>query len=159
MVSRLERNNPNQLHVSLTGPAGHSPEMEHCMARKNHTVINPSDVRAIAAKLGLNIKDKKGEFKVYGDSIKRSIACPNTKNGATRIYLVGFEASEGTVVHPKPPATTVTQMFDHSLDKKLILRAIFKAAKQLVVKPETKPAPSEVVVEEAVTPVAEPVAA
>lgn len=77
------------------------------MARKNHTVINPSDVRAIASKLGLNIKDKKGEFKVFGDSIKRSIAVPNTKNGATRIYLVGFEATEGTVVHPKPDRKSV----------------------------------------------------
>jgi len=121
-----------------------SPEWSNKM-RKNTTVVASSKVRAIAAKLGLNIKEKKGEFKMYGDSIKRSIAVPNTKGGATRIYLVGFEATEGTVAHPKPPASTVTQMFDHSLAEKLILRAIYKAGKSLVVKQAKAPVTEEVV--------------
>lgn len=121
-----------------------SPEWSNKM-RKNTTVVASSKVRAIAEKLGLNIKEKKGEFKMYGDSIKRSIAVPNTKGGATRIYLVGFEATEGTVAHPKPPASTVTQMFDHSLAEKLILRAIYKAGKSLVVKQAKAPVTEEVV--------------
>jgi hypothetical protein len=98
---------------------------------RNVTVVAQSKVRAIAAKLNLNIKEKGGEFKVFGSSISQSIAIPNTKGGATRIYLVGFTAKEGTVAHPKPPAKTVTQMFDHTLPEKQLLAAIFKACKVL----------------------------
>lgn len=104
------------------------------------TALDPAKCRKIAAQLGLTIKEKSGEFKMYDATvgIKRSIAVPSTKL-ATRIYLVGFEAAEGTVAHPKPPAKTVTQMFDHSLPEKLLLRAIYKAAKSLVaVKVEVK---------------------
>ena len=125
---------------------------------RNVTVINAAQVRAIASKLGLSIKDKKGEFKVYGASIAQSIAVPNTKGGATRIYLVGFEAKAGTTAHPKPPAKTVTQMFDHTLPEKELLSAIYKAAKQLVVKAPASPAPTK---EEVMndSPVASPVEA
>jgi hypothetical protein len=115
--------------------------MEHCMARKV-TVITLSKVTAIASKLGLNIKTGKNETKIFGESIKQSIAIPNTKGGATRIYPVGFEPTEGTVAHPKPPAKTVTVMFDHNLDEKLILRAIYKAAKSLKMKAAPAPAPT-----------------
>lgn len=111
------------------------------MAR-NVTVVSAEKVIAIATKLGLNVKAGKGETKIYGESIKRSIAIPNTKGGATRIYPVGFEPTEGTVAHPKPPASTVTVMFDHGLDEKLLLKAIYKAAKSLVAKPAAKPAES-----------------
>jgi hypothetical protein len=130
------------------------------MAR-NVTVINSAKVLEIASKLGLSVKVGKGETKVYGESLKRCIAIPNTKGGATRIYPVGFSPTEGTVPHPKPPASTVEVMFDHGLDEKLLLRAIFKACKSLVVKaakaPEAKAAPSEAPVE--APPVVEQVAA
>ena len=135
------------------------------MAR-NVTVITADKVLAIAAKLGLSVKLGKGETKIYGEDKKRSIAIPNTKGGATRIYPVGFAPTEGTVAHPKPPASTVTVMFDHGLDEKLLLRAIFKAAKSLVAKPAAKPAPvAETVVEapasspEAIEPTVETAAA
>jgi hypothetical protein len=126
------------------------------MAR-NVTVVKQDKVLAIAAKLGLSVKVGKGETKIFGSNIKQSIAVPNTKGGATRIYCVGFAPSQGTVAHPKPPATTVEVMFDHGLDEKFLLSAIYKAAKLLVVKPETKAAPSAepTPVEQ---PVAEPVA-
>lgn len=123
------------------------------MAR-NVTVINSAKVIEIANKLGLNVKVGKGETKIYGESLKRCIAIPNTKGGATRIYPVGFEPTEGTVAHPKPPASTVTVMFDHGLDEKLLLRAIYKAAKQLVGKPAAKPVEST---EVPAAPSAEPV--
>jgi hypothetical protein len=112
------------------------------MAR-NVTVVDSAKVIAIATKLGLNIKAGKGETKIYGESIKRSIAIPNTKGGATRIYCVGFAPTIGTVAHPKPPASTVEVMFDHNLVEKVLLSAIYKAAKSLVAKPAAKPAPSE----------------
>lgn len=128
------------------------------MAR-NVTVVSAEKVIAIATKLGLNVKAGKGETKIYGESIKRSIAIPNTKGGATRIYPVGFEPTEGTVAHPKPPASTVTVMFDHGLDEKLLLKAIYKAAKSLVAKPAAKPAEStEAPAAPSTEPAAEPVA-
>ena len=127
---------------------------------RNVTVINAAQVRAIASKLGLSIKEKKGEFKVFGASIAQSIAVPNTKGGATRIYLVGFEAKVGTVAHPKPPAKTVTQMFDHTLPEKALLSAIYKAAKSLVVaKPAASPAPAAPEAPAATEPAASPVEA
>lgn len=110
------------------------------------TVISAEKVRAIATKLGLEIKDKKSEFKVFGKEagISKSIAVPNTKGGATRIYLVGFnmEGTEGFVAHPKPPAKTVTQMVDHSLEERLVLKAIYTACKRLAAKPVEQPASS-----------------
>lgn len=112
---------------------------------RNVTVVNPAKVRAIAEKLGLSIKDKKGEFKVYGEAgISKSVAVPNTKGGATRIYLVGFAMEgEGFVAHPKPPAKTVTVMVDHALDEKLVLKAIFKACKAISAKAAPAPKPVE----------------
>jgi hypothetical protein len=96
------------------------------------TVISHEKVRKIAAQLGLSIKEKSGEYKIFGEGgIKKSIAVPNTKGGATRIYLVGFEVAEGFVAHPKPPAKTVTVMLDHAQPEKLCLRSLFKAAKLL----------------------------
>jgi hypothetical protein len=97
------------------------------------TIISMDQVAKIAAKTGLVPSKGKAETKWYhpATGIKRSIAVPNTKKGATRVYLVGFEAKEGTVAHPKPPAGTVTQMFDHSLPASLLLRAIYKAARSL----------------------------
>jgi hypothetical protein len=123
---------------------------------RNVTALDPSKVRAIATKLGLAIKEKSGEFKVYDPTVgvKRSIAVPNTKL-ATRIYLVGFEAKDGTVAHPKPPAATVTQMFDHSLPEKLLLSAIYKACKSLVAKAAPAPKAEEAKVEEAASPAPE----
>ena len=111
------------------------------------TIISQDKVRAIASKLGLEIKDKKGEFKVFHKEagIAKSVAVPNTKGGATRIYLVGFaipEGTEGFVAHPKPPAKTVTQMVDHSLDEKLVLKAVYTACKAL--RPAVKEAPKPV---------------
>jgi hypothetical protein len=107
------------------------------------TIIGQDKVRAIATKLGLQVKDKKGEFKVFGEAgIGKSIAIPNTKGGATRIYLVGFAIEgEGFVSHPKPPAKTVTVMVDHSLDEKLVLKAVFKACKALASAVKAAPAP------------------
>lgn len=114
------------------------------MSRDNMTVVDPQKVRAIAEGLGLQIKDKKGEFKIHGpDGIKRSIAVPNTKGGATRIYLVGFTSDEGTKPFPKPPAKTVTQMFDHALEEKLLLKAIKHAARLLVHATSVEPATKE----------------
>jgi hypothetical protein len=107
------------------------------------TVVKQEKVLEIAAKLGLNVSAKKGETKIYGESLKRSIAIPNTKDGATRIYCVGFAPTEGTVAHPKPPASTVTVMFDHGLDEKLLLRAIFLAAKSLVAVAKEEPKSEE----------------
>jgi hypothetical protein len=129
---------------------------------RNVTVVAQSKVRAIAAKLNLNIKEKGGEFKVFGSSISQSIAIPNTKGGATRIYLVGFEVKEGTVAHPKPPAKTVTQMFDHNLPEKQLLSAIFKACKVLAASmpkpPAAKPAPAPAVEEAPASPAEVPAA-
>ena len=110
---------------------------------RNVTVIQSSKVLAIAARLGLNVSTKTNETKVFGASLSNAIAIPNTKGGATRIYCVGFAPKEGTVAHPKPPAKTVTVMFDHSLPEKELLSAIYKAAKVLassMPKPEVKPA-------------------
>lgn len=128
---------------------------------RNVTVIAQSKVVAIATQLKLNVSVKTNETKVYGASLSQAIAIPNTKGGATRIYLVGFQAKEGTVAHPKPPAKTVTQMFDHSLPEKELLRAIFKAAKALassLPKPEPKPAPEAPASQPVEQPATEPAA-
>lgn len=112
---------------------------------RNATVIQSSKVLAIAARLGLQVSAKKNETKIYGASLSRAIAIPNTKGGATRIYCVGFNPAIGTVAHPKPPAKTVEVMFDHSLPEKELLSAIFKAAKSLsssLPKPAAKEAPA-----------------
>lgn len=106
------------------------------------TVIKMEKVQKIASKLGLEVKEKKSEFKFFHKEagVKRSIAVPCTKGGATRIYLVGYEmpAESGFIAHPKPPAKTVTQMLDHGADEKTCLRAIYAAAKALI--PVAKPA-------------------
>lgn len=107
------------------------------------TIISQDKVKAIATKLGLQVKDKKGEFKVFGEAgISKSVAVPNTKGGATRIYLVGFAIEgDGFLAHPKPPAKTVTVMVDHSLDEKLVLKAVYKACKSLASAVKAAPAP------------------
>lgn len=107
------------------------------------TVVKQEKVLEMAAKLGLNVSAKKGETKIYGTSLKQSIAIPNTKDGATRIYCVGFAPTIGTVPHPKPPASTVTVMFDHEMDEKDLLKSIYLAAKSLVPVAKEEPAKSE----------------
>lgn len=107
------------------------------------TVVSHEKVRKIAAQLGLSIKEKSGEYKLFSGDIKRSIAVPSTKGGATRIYLVGFKIEgEGFVAHPKPPAKTVEVMLDHTLAEKLVLRALYRAAKALAPAAAKAPASS-----------------
>jgi hypothetical protein len=101
------------------------------MARKLTQVSFPKFIKT-AEKLGMTVSTKKGWTKVFpaNGSVKRSLGIPNTKL-VTRIELIGFESTEFGVAHPKPPASTVTQMLDFGQDEKLILRAFFKVAKSL----------------------------
>jgi hypothetical protein len=112
------------------------------------TAISTSKFEAIVAKHGLVVKAKAGSFKAYpkDGSIKRSLDVTTSKKGQTvQVLLVGFEMPEGTIAHPKPPASTVTQMLDFSKDEKLVLRAFFNACKALVkaAKKAAPPAPTK----------------
>lgn len=101
-------------------------------ARK--TAIATAKFEAITTKLGFTVKAKAGSFKAFpaNGSIKRSVDITTSKKGQTvQIILVGFEGTEGCIAHPKPPASSVTQMIDFSQDEKLVLKAFFKVCKQL----------------------------
>lgn len=98
------------------------------------TAIATAKFEAITTKLGFTVKAKAGSFKAWpaNGSIKRSLDITTSKKGQTvQVILVGFEAAEGTVSHPKPPASSVTQMIDFSQDEKIVLRSFFKACKAL----------------------------
>lgn len=109
--------------------------------------VATSKFELICKKLDLEIKVKSGSFKVWpkSGSIKKSMDITTSKKGQTvQIILVGFESNIGTIPHPKPPADTVTQMLDFSLDEKEVLRNFFLVAKSLVAAcpPANKEAPA-----------------
>ena len=70
------------------------------------------------------------------------------------------EGLDGFCAHPKPPAKSVTQRVDHSMDEKQVLRAIYMACKALlpVAKPVETPASSPETTEGNAAPSEEPVA-
>lgn len=116
--------------LAITGPLGH--RRYHMSARK--VSISTSKFLAVVQKLGMSAKYKANSIKVWpaNGTSKRSLDISTNKHSNTvEVILVGFEAKEGVVSHPKPPAKTVTQMIDFSVSEKLVLRAFFKAAKAL----------------------------
>ena len=113
------------------GPSG-KPRHGATMSRQNLTPVAQTKLLAVVEKLGMTIKTNKGWLKVYPSNgcLKKSLGIPTTKT-VTRVELVGFE-HELAVSHPKPPASTVTQMIDFAQDEKLVLRAFYKTCKHLV---------------------------
>ena len=116
------------------------------------TSIATAKFELICKKLDLEVKVKAGSFKVWpkGGSIKKSMDITTSKKGQTvQVILVGFESPFGTMVHPKPPAASVTQMLDFSLDEKDVLKSFFLIGKHLqslvpVPAPAATPAPAPV---------------
>jgi hypothetical protein len=102
------------------------------MSRKGLTKVEQSKIVAIMDRAGLECKANAGFLKFHkaGAGIRRSLGVPTTKS-VTRVELVGFESTTGTVAHPKPPAATVTQMVDFAQDEKLVLKAIWDLASTL----------------------------
>jgi hypothetical protein len=126
-------------------------------ARK--TAIATAKFEAITTKLGFTVKAKAGSFKAYpaNGSIKRSVDVTTSKKGQTvQVILVGFESAVGTVAHPKPPASSVTQMIDFSQDEKLVLKAFYSACKALAKMAASSQPKAETKEEPASTPAAAP---
>jgi hypothetical protein len=126
------------------------------------TSIDTGKFEAITTKLGFTVKKKAGSFKAWpaNGSMKKSVDVNTSKTGQTvQAILVGFEVEEGTIAHPKPPAKTVTQMIDFSLEEKLVLRSFYKACKSLASLAEVKPPVAETTVDEEVKQAVEEAAA
>jgi len=113
------------------------------MSRRDHTKIDQSKIVLVMTEAGLECKANGGWLKFHprGLGIKRSLGVPTTKR-VTRVELVGFESAEaGVVAHPKPPASTVTQMVDFAADEKQVLATLYRLAKSLAALAE-QPAPA-----------------
>lgn len=84
------------------------------MSRSNKTQVERSEFLKVIESLGLNVVERKGFIKVFAAGKNRPPAI-GIQNSAkvTLVELVGFEHPVG-VAHPKPPASTVSQMLDFS---------------------------------------------
>ena len=114
------------------------------MATKSGTTrVQTSKLVATCNQLGLTIEAKAGWFLAYAPENRKARLLVHTgKRGTNCIELVGFE-SEFAIVHPCPPAKTMTQMLDCNLPEKLILRNFYKTAKSLVPVAKKEEAPTE----------------
>ena len=108
--------------------------------KSGKTTVETAKIQEILGeKLGLSSEPKAGwinYFVAVAGSDKRNskrILVHTGKKGTNCIELVGFELEhEGIVVHPCPPAKTMTQMVDCNLEESLIKRAVYAAGKRLV---------------------------
>ena len=84
------------------------------MSRTNKTQVERNEFIKVVESLGLNIIERKGFIKVFAAGRNRppAIGIQNSAN-VSLVEFVGFEHPVG-IVHPKPPAATVTQMLDFS---------------------------------------------
>jgi hypothetical protein len=112
--------------------------------RKDLTSVPKEKFLAAALQLGMVLIPKKGWTKAYppGHNKGKAIGIPNTEK-VSRIEIVGFESKEvPTVMHPKPPAATVTQMLDFHQEEKDILEDFRELCNEL----KAMSAPTEEVV-------------
>ena len=113
------------------------------MSRKGLTKVSQEKFLKICEKVGLTVVSNKGWVKCYapGNTKGLSLGIPQTDD-VTRVELVRFTAPEElasvVVPHPKPPAKTVEQMIDFSVEEKLILRAFYKLASHIKATHEAK---------------------
>ncbi len=107
--------------------------------KSGKTTVETAKFVAIAEKLGLTQEPKAGWINMYVQepgSEKRPaqrILLHTGKKGTNCIELVGFEVEyEGIVVHPCPPAKTMTQMVNCDGEEAQIKRAFYEAGKRLL---------------------------
>jgi hypothetical protein len=98
--------------------------------KSGSTRVATAKILKIAEQLGLETVAKAGWIKVNGPVKGTRLLVHTGKKGTNCVELVGFE-SEFAVVHPCPPAKTMTQLIDFNVEEKVILRNVFKTAKVL----------------------------
>lgn len=124
-------------------------------AKSGTTRVATSKLVATCNKLGLTVEPKAGWFLAYApDNRKQRLLVHTGKKGTNCIELVGFE-SEHAIVHPCPPAKTMTQMLDCNIEEKLILRNFYKTA--LLIAPKAAKPAEEPTPEPTQAPVEQPV--
>lgn len=98
--------------------------------KSGSTRVATAKILKIAEQLNLSTEVKAGWIKVNGPVKGSRLLVHTGKKGTNCVELVGFE-SEFAVVHPCPPAKTMTQLIDFNVEEKVILRNIFKTSKIL----------------------------
>ena len=101
-------------------------------SKSGSTRVQTSKFLKTCEQLGLKVETRAGWFLAWhGDVKSKRLLVHTGKKGTNCVELVGFE-SEWAIVHPCPPAKTMTQMLDCDLPEREILRNFYRTAKSLV---------------------------
>jgi len=100
-------------------------------AKSGSTRVITSKLVKTAEQVGLTCVGRAGWILMYKEGASnRRLLVHTGKKGTNCIELVGFE-SPHAIVHPCPPAKTMTQMLDCNVSEREILRAFYKTCRLL----------------------------
>jgi hypothetical protein len=112
-------------------------------AKSGSTRVSTAKLVKTAEQCGLTMKGRAGWILMFKEGAESKRLLVHTgKKGTNCIELVGFE-SPHAIVHPCPPAKTMTQMLDCNVSEREILRAFYKTCRLLNPPVATSPAPAK----------------